>query len=305
MPRAKLPLRPPTLADGPATLALMLACDRHEHGLPDSDLADLERDWAEIDLSQDAWLAVTAAGQVVGYAAVLPWGKNLRYLLYTDPEQGDEALGRALLARCETRGTALAVSVEAKPTTVKMYIPHPNERHRRLVEQAGFQPVNYVFNFDMLLTGPLPAVEWPADLTVRTAIVGQDDEALHRLIQAAFARPGREPQTLAEWQASLMAFEGFDPTLWFVAQAGGEIVGACLCRTYTTEGWVRQLAVRADWRGRGLGRALLLHAFATFKQRGFERVGLAVEADNPHAVGFYQALGMRRIRQYDEYEKRL
>ncbi|NJN05474.1 MAG: GNAT family N-acetyltransferase [Rhodobacteraceae bacterium] len=112
-----------------------------------------------------------------------------------------------------------------------------------------------MFNFQMALTAALPPVVWPAGITVRSAVLGQDDEALHRLIQTAFERPGREPQSFGQWKASLMAFEGFDPTLWFVAVAGEEIVGACLCRTHPGEGWVRQLAVVSAWRGRGLGRA--------------------------------------------------
>ncbi len=84
---------------------------------------------------------------------------------------------------------------------------------------------------------------------------------------------------------------------------GGNLVGACLCYAYEELGWVRQLGVAASWRRRGLGSALLRHAFITFKTLGFQEVGLGVEAANPAAYAFYQKIGMARARQYDEYIK--
>ena len=95
----------------------------------------------------------------------------------------------------------------------------------------------------------------------------------------------------------------FDPTFWFLAYEADELVGACLCYEYPQEGWVRQLAVTPDWRNKGLGSALLRHAFYKFQQRGYSRVGLTVDSENPHAHLFYQRLGMQRVRQYEQHEK--
>ncbi|MGB0387557.1 MAG: GNAT family N-acetyltransferase [Ardenticatenaceae bacterium] len=97
----------------------------------------------------------------------------------------------------------------------------------------------------------------------------------------------------------------FDPGLWFLALAGEELIGACLCFAYTEEGWVRQLGVTPKWQRKGIGSALLRHAFGEFKKRGFDKVGLAVEADNLNAYTLYQKVGMKRIRQYDEYKKQI
>jgi ribosomal protein S18 acetylase RimI-like enzyme len=81
-------------------------------------------------------------------------------------------------------------------------------------------------------------------------------------------------------------------------------VGACLCFQYPEEGWVRQLGVSPEWQGRGIGEALLRHAFLAFWRRGYTNVGLSVASDNPKARGFYERQGMRCLRQYVEYVRR-
>jgi len=97
----------------------------------------------------------------------------------------------------------------------------------------------------------------------------------------------------------------FKPELWFLAMKGEEMVGACLCYEYSgsDEGWVHQLGVLESVRRTGLGSALLHHAFAEFYKRGLKKVGLAVDSDNLKAVRFYENVGMKQIRRYDEHVK--
>jgi GNAT superfamily N-acetyltransferase len=48
-----------------------------------------------------------------------------------------------------------------------------------------------------------------------------------------------------------------------------------------------------EWRSRGVGRALLLHAFRAFYERGQPRVGLGVDAQNSTgALPLYESVGM-------------
>ena len=69
-------------------------------------------------------------------------------------------------------------------------------------------------------------------------------------------------------------------------------------------GWVSILTVRPPWRRRGIARALLLHAFAAFRERGKLQVGLGVDAENTSgAVALYEGVGMRVERRNDTYEK--
>jgi ribosomal protein S18 acetylase RimI-like enzyme len=111
-----------------------------------------------------------------------------------------------------------------------------------------------------------------------------------------------------EWQHWLMG-EGFDPTLWFVLEDGGEVAAVELCREHEGEaglGWVSVLGVRKQWRRQGLGRALLLHAFHEFRRRGFHGAALGVDAESlTGANRLYESAGMRVVRQSDVYEKAL
>jgi ribosomal protein S18 acetylase RimI-like enzyme len=153
------------------------------------------------------------------------------------------------------------------------------------------------------LDEPPLAPIWPAGVAVRTAVPAREGRAIHPLIEAAFARPGRTATTYEEWADLMMRDDILDPDLWFLAVAGEDLVGACLSFAYPEQGWVRQLAVAEAWRRRGIGTALLRHAFGVFRERGYDRAGLAVDGENPNAYAFYQQVGMQRVRQHDEYER--
>jgi ribosomal protein S18 acetylase RimI-like enzyme len=57
---------------------------------------------------------------------------------------------------------------------------------------------------------------------------------------------------------------------------------------------VAALGVRRPWRGRGLGRALLLHTFGEFHRRGVTRISLGVDSENPTgATKLYESAGMQ------------
>ncbi len=299
-----LTIRTPTLEDAQRTLDLMVRCDVSEYGESDSDLEDLLHDWSQIALSRDAWLAFTPAGDLVGYGAVVPWGPGFRYDFYVDPSGEGEDLGRAILARCEERGLALVEErEETAEVMARTYVAHVNQRNQEIVRQADFRFVKYHFQMQVQMDSLPPEPRWPEGIVVRTVVPDQDDREIHELIESAFYRPGRTPLTFEQWKAAMLRTDIFEAGLWFLVVGGGEIVGACLCFEYPGLGWVRQLGVAEAWRRQGLGTALLLHAFSEFKRRGLETVGLVVDSDNPKASILYQEVGMRQIRQYDEYEK--
>ena len=56
--------------------------------------------------------------------------------------------------------------------------------------------------------------------------------------------------------------------------------------------WIENLWVSPGHIGKGVGKSLFLHALEAARRHGFER--LQLEAD-PNAVGFYEAMGMKRI----------
>jgi ribosomal protein S18 acetylase RimI-like enzyme len=64
--------------------------------------------------------------------------------------------------------------------------------------------------------------------------------------------------------------------------------------------------VRRPWRRRGLGGALLAHAFAAFARRGQTRVDLGVDAEGETMpLRLYERAGMQSASAYELYAKRL
>ena len=296
--------RSPTFDDAQTVLDLMIRCDIHESGEPDSEMEDLVGDWKELDLEQDAWLVFTLENDLVGYASVNPWGTHLKYDIYVEPTLEDNELVIELLSRCETRGIELAKE-EKEYANAKCYSVSVNQGLGNALEDAGFEITKYVYNMQAQLDTLLPTPTLPAGISIRNPILGQDEQKIYEVIQSAFERPGRTAPSFEDWKGFMLRSEIFKPELWFLAMQDDKLVGACLSYEYSDSetGWVRQLGVLESHRRTGLGSALLQTAFVEFNKRGFKKVGLAVESDNPRAIRFYESVGMKQIRRIDEYAK--
>jgi len=71
---------------------------------------------------------------------------------------------------------------------------------------------------------------------------------------------------------------GLEELAWVVEAGRGEIVGSCVVREGTGGSWrLHDLCLAPEWRGFGLGRALLDEALRSVQQRG----ALRLECDLP------------------------
>ena len=94
--------------------------------------------------------------------------------------------------------------------------------------------------------------------------------------------------------------------MWWLAWDGDELVGFVIPFAGDRGAVIGDLAVRKPWRGRGIGRALLLAAFATLRERGQHVARLNVDAQNvTDAVRVYEAAGMHVSRRFDVMERPL
>jgi len=75
------------------------------------------------------------------------------------------------------------------------------------------------------------------------------------------------------------------------ARDGGRIVGTVMAGYDGHRGWLYYVAVAADQRGTGLGRALVDAAEQWLAAQGARVIRLMVRADNDVVTGFYEALG--------------
>lgn len=81
------------------------------------------------------------------------------------------------------------------------------------------------------------------------------------------------------------------PELFFVAEAGGAVVGTLMAGYDGHRGWLYAVAVGPRHRRRGVGTLLIRHAEAALAARGCTKVNLQVRASNAAVVAFYERAG--------------
>ena len=172
----------------------------------------------------------------------------------------------------------------------------------------GYRHVQTSYRMYVTLDDAPSEVVWPEGIRVRAAT--EDETALvHAVYQETFSEHDWfVPEPFDDFDHHVSNVMP-DRSLWFVAEDDGEVAGIAICRPHAegdpASGWVSILGVRRPWRRRGLGEALLLHAFHEFRRRGLARVGLGVEADNATgAVRLYERAGMTIGWEWKVWENR-
>lgn len=273
-------------------------------GLSDETARDIEA-WFDnpvMNMDEDALVAVRD-GAIVGYVDVGDRSGDGK-ILWIDVRADDEALS-VLLDFAERR----AREKGAEGGKAKAWSPEHNTVWRSLLESRGFVFDSFSRRMRIALDRELPAPEWPDGITVRTYRREEDEKAVYDAHQEAFSEESDfEKDPYDEW-IHWSYREPFDPALWFIATDGDEIAGIALCRPERggdfNVGWVNILGVRKPWRRRGLGKALLEHAFREFRARGKTRAGLGVDGRNEEALALYGRAGMEVERSFMWYERPL
>lgn len=144
------------------------------------------------------------------------------------------------------------------------------------------------------LTDNLTTSVWPAGIRPEAFDAAKHLKQAHDLLVEAYRHGGGSIGPFEEWWSDLRQDSEFNPSVLFVAlDENDRVVGLAQC---WTSGFLRDLAVAEVWRRRGIGEALLLHAFAAFQARGMKHFDLKVEVDNPTGAGrLYQRLGMAPV----------
>jgi mycothiol synthase len=271
-------VRPARWDDIDGVVDLLDSRERVAYGQSEVKLVYILGDWQlpSFEVGRDNWVAVEA-GRVTGYASV----SATQNLVHAAP---DAAVGDRLLA------CAVERSRERGFDALRTIVATADGPLQALVKRHGFVRESEIVRMWKPLGGDDPPPRWPDGVRVRT-YEPEDATRVKRLLDDAYLGWDSRyvPMAQEAWERSITGDADFDAGSWWLVEEDGELLG---CALNWRAGWVKDLAVREQDRGRGIAKALLLHAAGEFSRRGVTRLGLKVAADNPTgAVQLYERLG--------------
>jgi GNAT superfamily N-acetyltransferase len=281
-------------ADAEAIYRLIAAVEIGWHGqaevVPDQVAADLRR--PELDLARDTLLLHTPAGDLAGWAW-LHLGKRAQIDVH--PSYRGQGIGTRLLDWAERRARAVDSGWFAQA------VDDADTAGTELLKSRGAD----VLATNWLLERPITAAE-PGEPPAGIRLAAYDparSHDVHELIEGAFSafQPRRKPYD--EWVALTVERGTFLPEASTLAYDGDELVGAVIALD-GDEGYVEQLAVRADHRTKGIARAMLDRTCAEFLRTGRTMCILWTHSGTG-ALAMYERLGMRVRRSTTVYRIKL
>lgn len=292
--------RPARFDDAGAVLELVNACELQDLGESLLDAEDLAGDWQRpsFDLTTDS-ICLFDGPRLVGYGEVYK-GRRADGCVHPD------ARGRGL-------GTALMhwtwdVSRARGATLVGQTVVDAGDA-ARLFDAYGYDRLWTSWILTLPPEAEITSPRLPDDVLVRPLERGEERPAFQVVEDAFNEWPDRDPSTFEDWAAGVLHRPGFEPWQLLVAvesgdTGAGKVIGVCHLVVAGRDAWISQLAVRADRRGRGLGRALLAYGFTTARERGAGRCELSTDS-RTGALSLYEHVGMRVRQSFTHYARQL
>ncbi len=314
--------RPLQAADLHGVFEIEAASEAFDDGAVEVSESDLQGDWDRPDFDPERMsLGGLVDGRLVAYVQVFQG----RAEGAVHPDYRGRGLGEHLarwtweVARSEGR--------ERVGQTIS-----DNERSAAtLFGSLGYERGHTAWILRRDISAPLPAPVLPAGYRFREYVPGADDRSVYDLIDRAFSEwrnADSEPMGFENWlsctlrdvRADFVVLLEYEPPAVggaaggaaqrapasgaSVPAPGAHLVGTLVGHDYDEEdeGWIEQVAVQRDHRGKGLGGALLAESFRRFREAGRGVGGVSTDS-RTGALGLYEHAGMKVVRSYTRWVK--
>lgn len=282
-------------ADADTIYELVAACELADDGVVEVDRHDIT-----VGFERHGFEPALDTLLVLEGEDLAAWAELYRARAEADvrPTQRGRGIGAALLSWIEARAEAFGEPDVGQTTS------DANTGARELFITSGYEPSWTSWITRIELAGAPQPPEVPAGISIRS-YEPSDARVVHEVIDDAFSEwPGRNPEPYEVWAAQVLGHPAFEPALSPLAFDGEELVGSALSWDFPEEGWIQQVATKATHRRRGIAQALLRTAFGGFYLRGRRMAGVSTDS-RTGALGLYEKVGMRVVRQYTRYTKHL
>ena len=223
--------------------------------------------------------------------------------LAVHPAARGRGIGRTLVAR---------LLEESPDGRLRLWAHGETPASAALARSMGFARSRVLWQMRRALADPLPEVQLPNGVSLRTFEVGSDEQRWTEVNNRAFAEHPDQGRWAVEEVLLREAEPWFDPKGFFLAFRGDDLVGfhwtkvhGALTHDHGDEqhehghdhppiGEVYVVGVDPSEQGRGLGPALTLVGLHHLQSLALDEVLLYVDEANTNAIRVYERLGFTR-----------
>jgi mycothiol synthase len=302
--------RPAALTDAEAILELVSAHNTRLVGMADCTLADVTDQLTEpgVVLDTNTWLVHAPDGRLVGFGWAFSRGTGEQVDL--DIVGSTAEVAAWLVERGVARSAELASAGGHERSEVHVGFYRSDNVMREIAGAQGFLPATTFQRMRIDHDGTRHELVAPPGVTLQS---GPGDEAFrriaHRVLNESFKDHfGFFARTFDNWHEARERESTFDWSMITLAYLDSEPVAILLTTDQLVPdlncGYVGDLGVLAEARGRGIAKYLLRVAFEADIAAGRAGTILHVDANNvTPALGVYESVGMRSVLAIDVWQR--
>ena len=258
-------------------------------------------------LPQSNLFIAERAGEIVGYADLKPESNIGRAVLrwLVNPKHHKRDLITKLIDRAISRAGEFGVM------TIHVNIPQDNQRAEHLLTEMGFKFIRRFLELRLDFFERELLASSKTDFRCRFMQPGEEAGLTDIQNRSFTGSWGYNPNTVEEIRVRVN-LPNCSPGDIILAFDSDRPIGYCWTMINFWDntpdqgtGRIYMMGVDPDYRGRGLGRQLLLAGLSYLKSKDLRRVELTVDSENKEACTLYKSVGFKLWTSSLWYEKRL
>jgi mycothiol synthase len=297
-----------TLTDLPALVNLADECDALDGGLTFVNESNSlkERVFPNSELAASIG-AFTIDEQLAAVTTINLTGdeKEMRAIIIgqVKPAYRHQGLGKHLMGWSEVQAQNLFTTQRSAKQSLRIATESLTDHAHQLYTAHSFQCIYEALVMRRDLQMPLPNCPFPSGVTL-TNWQRELGEQFFQAYHAAFReRPGFPNPAAQEWITGYFENENIKSEWSLLALDGETPAGFVFGSVERPGGYIVQIGVIPEYRGQGLGAALMMESLKRMQAAGITVAQLEVNVNNPSAISVYKQLGFTTIGRRGKYER--